>query len=141
MNEAAVTDRRTTLRVGYDTVVGVVAGTRDWFPGHHDPAYARAQGKRDIYLNTAFYQGFIDRAALEHCGERSWIVSRELRMIDSVYPGDVLTAELREEAHSEGDDEGMVNLTVNLVTGEDAPPCVVGKVTVRVVNEGAVRDE
>ncbi|MEA3510301.1 MAG: MaoC family dehydratase N-terminal domain-containing protein, partial [Actinomycetota bacterium] len=37
------------------------ATTRDFFPGHHDRDYARAQGARDVYLNTMFYHGFVDR--------------------------------------------------------------------------------
>jgi acyl dehydratase len=118
------------MHIAYDVVAGVIAGTRDWFPGHHDPSYARAQGKKDIYLNTGFFQGFIDRAALEHCGERSWVVRRELRMDDSVYPGDTLTAVVTEQMADQA--EGWVDLVVDLVTDGESRPAVVGKVRVQV---------
>ena len=71
-------------------VVGQVAGTRDIFPGHHDPAFARAQGQQDIYLNTVFYQAFVDRVATEGAGSGWVIVRRRMRIVASTYPGDVL---------------------------------------------------
>lgn len=39
------------LPVSYRRVVHNAAATWDWFPGHHDPEYARAQGQRTIYLS------------------------------------------------------------------------------------------
>jgi hypothetical protein len=42
-----------------------VAATWDFFPGHHDDAYARSQGVRGSYVNTLFLHALVDRAATE----------------------------------------------------------------------------
>ncbi|MEA3511426.1 MAG: hypothetical protein U9R51_08335, partial [Actinomycetota bacterium] len=67
------------------------ATTRDFFPGHHDRDYARAQGARDVYLNTMFYHGFVDRVVTDWSGPDSVIVRRALRMLTPACAGDVLT--------------------------------------------------
>jgi acyl dehydratase len=78
------------LPITYTIVAGLPGGTRDYFPGHHDPAYARAQGQRDIYLNTAFFQGFVDRVAVQWAGPGWYVAERGMRILRSVHPGDVL---------------------------------------------------
>src|SRR5262245_9607962 len=79
------------LPITYSMVVALVDGTRDYFPGHHDPEYARAQGQPDIYLNTGFYQGFVDRITLDWAGPAWFVHRRTMRIVQSAYPGDVLT--------------------------------------------------
>jgi acyl dehydratase len=88
--EAGTAISTLSLAVTYDMVAGLIFATRDWFPGHHEPAYARSQGKPDIYLNTAFLQGFMDRVALSWAGCAWFVQRRQMRMLESVYPGDVL---------------------------------------------------
>jgi acyl dehydratase len=67
------------------------ATTRDFFPGHHDREYAHAQGARDVYLNTMFYHGFVDRVVVDWAGPDSRVVHRKLRMVIPACAGDVLT--------------------------------------------------
>jgi len=86
----------------YSRVVGLVDGTRDHFPGHHDPEYAGRQQKRTIYLNTMFLQGLLDRVATYAAGPGWWVTGRTLQIRDSVYAGDLVTvagavAEVRSE--------------------------------------------
>jgi acyl dehydratase len=45
--------------VSYQTVIHNVAATRDFYPGHHNPAFARSQGTETIYLNTMAFQGLV----------------------------------------------------------------------------------
>lgn len=92
------------LPISYGIVAGHPAGTRDWFPGHHNPDYARSQGQENIYANTMFFQGFLERVAMEWAGPTWFVRSRNLRMFASVYPGDTLvgSATVLGKAH-EGD--------------------------------------
>ncbi len=67
-----------------------VAATRDYFPGHHDRDYARAQGARDAFLNTMFFHGFTDRVVTDWAGPRATIRKRRLRMLAPVCIGDTV---------------------------------------------------
>lgn len=59
----------------------IVAGTRDYFPGHHDPDYARSQGVAGPYPNTGFYCGLMDRVAVQWADFKASVLERELRMV------------------------------------------------------------
>ncbi len=62
-DDVAVGDEITpvSIPVTYKRICMNAAATWDWFPGHHDPEYARSQGQQTIYLSTLFFHGFIDR--------------------------------------------------------------------------------
>ncbi len=66
------------------------AATRDYFPGHHDRDYARAQNARDTYLNTMFFHGFVDRVVTDWAGPEATITKRRLRMMTPVCVGDTI---------------------------------------------------
>jgi acyl dehydratase len=66
------------------------AATRDYFPGHHDPEYARSQGVPGAYPNTGFYCGLVDRVAVEWANFTVSVVSRELTMLKPAEIGQVL---------------------------------------------------
>ena len=51
--------------ITYRRVIMNPATTWDYFPGHHDPEYARSQGQPTIYINTMHFLGFVDRLATE----------------------------------------------------------------------------
>jgi acyl dehydratase len=71
------------------------AATRDYFPGHHDRDYARAQKARDVYLNTMFFHGFVDRVVTDWAGPEATVHTRRLRMMTPVCVGD----SIRTRAH------------------------------------------
>ncbi|MFV2179670.1 hypothetical protein ACFHW2_42550 [Actinomadura sp. LOL_016] len=79
------------LEVTEQTVILVPVATWDLFPGHHSPAYARAQGQQDMYLNTIALQGVVDRTVTDALGPQTWVMRRKLEMLGSVYPGDTLS--------------------------------------------------
>ena len=58
-DDVAVGDEITpvSIPVTYKRICMNAASTWDWFPGHHDPEYARSQGQRTIYLSTLFLHG------------------------------------------------------------------------------------
>ena len=66
------------------------AATRDYFPGHHDRDYARAQNARDVYLNTMFFHGFVDRVVTDWAGPEATVRTRRLRMVAPVCVGDTI---------------------------------------------------
>jgi acyl dehydratase len=69
------------------------AATRDYFPGHHDRDYARSQNVRDAYLNTMFFQGWVDRVGGEWAGPLAWLRRRRLEMMAPVCVGDTIRTE------------------------------------------------
>jgi len=74
--------------IDYRRVVLNAGATWDYFPGHHDPAYARARGHPTIFVNTMHVAGFIDRVATEWAGPYSRVVRRRMRMSGAIYAGD-----------------------------------------------------
>ena len=43
------------------TMVLAVCGTRDLMPYHHNPAYSKSVGNRDMFVNTMFEQALFGR--------------------------------------------------------------------------------
>lgn len=76
--------------ISYQRVVENAGATWDYFPGHFDPDYARAQGNPTIYVNTMHLAGFADRVATDWAGPRSRVVRRSMRLTGSVYAGDTM---------------------------------------------------
>lgn len=79
-----------TDHISYQRVVENAGATWDYFPGHFDPNYARAQGNPTIYINTMHLAGFADRVATDWAGPRSRVVRRSMRLAGSVYAGDTM---------------------------------------------------
>jgi acyl dehydratase len=77
--------------VTYRKVIHDVASTRDFYPVHHDPEFAKQRGNETIFLNTMALQGLVDRAAIEWAGPEWRVVKRNITMAGSALAGDVLT--------------------------------------------------
>jgi acyl dehydratase len=73
--------------------IQAVAGTRDYYPVHHDEASARAGGAEGIFFNTMFLQAFAGRAATEWFGDDAFLRRLEVAMRGSNYVGRTLSAE------------------------------------------------
>jgi acyl dehydratase len=73
--------------------VQAVAGTRDYYPVHHDEKFARENGADGIFFNTMFLQAFAGRAANEWFGNDAFLRRMEIAMRGSNYVGSRLTAE------------------------------------------------
>jgi len=76
--------------ITYRRVIMNPATTWDYFPGHHDPEYARSQGQPTIYLNTMHLLGFVDRVITDWSGPRTFLVRRKVKTHQSVYAGDTI---------------------------------------------------
>lgn len=83
-----------TLRhpVTATTVVLGALATRDWRPMHHDVDFAvNRNGTRDIFLNTPNQQAWFERFVTDWSGPRGRLGHLQFRMIDSIYPKDLMT--------------------------------------------------
>ena len=76
--------------ISYQRVVMNAGATWDYFPGHHDPAYAQSHGHPTIFVNTMHLAGFADRIATDWAGPRSRVVRRKMTLAGSIYAGDTM---------------------------------------------------
>jgi len=127
------------LPISYARVIAIPAATWDYFPGHHDPFYAREQGQETIYLSTMFYSGFLDRIVTDWAGPYAFIRARELTMSGSVYAGERLTGrgQVRAKRIETG---GMHVIDVQIDATSGASAGVAGLVTVTRSSELDRRD-
>lgn len=84
-----------TMPVTLRLCVHDAAATRDYFPGHHDRDYARAQNARDTYLNTMFFHGLVDRVVTDWTGPEGRVIARRLRMLTPICIGDEIRTRAR----------------------------------------------
>ena len=75
------------------TMVLGVCGTRDLMPYHHDPAYSKSVGNRDMFVNTMFEQALFGRYVTDWSGPESDFRETSLQMIDQLCPGDIAAIE------------------------------------------------
>lgn len=78
------------IELTFELVAMTPFATWDFFPGHHDPAFARGQGLPDIYLNTIALQGFADRIVTDWTNGQCIILRRQMKMRHPAHPGDTL---------------------------------------------------
>ena len=110
---------KVSMHVPFAKVILNAAATNDYFPGHHDPEYARAQGQRNIYLNTMAIEGFIDRVATDWAGPRTFIRKRQMQMRASIYAGDTMYGEgLVTKRYRDAAGRHLVDITISIATDE-----------------------
>ena len=105
--------------------VQAVAGTRDYYPVHHDEAFARQSGAEGIFFNTMFLQAFVGRAVCEWFGNDAFLRRLDVAMRGSNYIDRTLTAEGAVTALRESNGVRLVEAQVTLAT-EDGPTTEVG---------------
>ncbi len=100
--------------------IQAVAGTRDYYPFHHDEAFARANGAEGIFYNTMFLQAFVGRAATDWFGRDAFLRRLEITMRGSNYVGRTLVADGTVAAVRTEDVRRLADVDVTLST-EDGP--------------------
>lgn len=106
------------MHVPYAKVILNAAATNDYFPGHHDPEYARAQGQRNIYLNTMAIEGFIDRVATNWAGPHAFLRKRQMQMRASIYAEDTMCGDgVVRRRYQEGA-RNLVDIEIKIATDE-----------------------
>lgn len=116
------------LLMTYAKIAGHVYATRDWFPGHHNPEYAQAQGRKTIFTNTMFFQGFLSRVVLNWSGPKWFEHKRSLRIIESVYPDDLLIGTAVVTGKSE--DDKFRKISVDVTGSVDGKAAIKGSITI-----------
>lgn len=118
--------------ITYRRVIMNPATTWDYFPGHHDPEYARSQGQPTIYVNTMHFLGFVDRLATDWAGPRTFIARRKVSMRQSIFAGDTMVGEGRVTRRYTDDSTGRVRHLVDLemtVSNQHGEVCCPASVT------------
>lgn len=130
-DDVAVGDEITpvSIPVTYKRICMNAAATWDWFPGHHDPEYARSQGQDTIYLSTLFFHGFVDRGLGDWAGPDALLRRRKISMIKSIYPGQTATLTGRVVGKREVDGACLVDL--ELMVASEEGPCVPSEATLQ----------
>jgi acyl dehydratase len=105
-----------TMPITLTRLVLNAAAARDFFPGHHDGDYARAQGVQDAYLNTMFLQGFVDRVGYAWAGYDAWLTYRKLRMVAPACNGETLRAAGRVIDRREDNGRRIADLEIEVLT-------------------------
>jgi acyl dehydratase len=75
------------------TLVLAVCGTRDLMPYHHNTAYSKSIGNRDMFVNTMFEQALFARFVTDWSGPESDFRETTLQMVGQLCPGDVARIE------------------------------------------------
>jgi len=91
-DQVKVGDRLPELRVPITatTVVMGAAASRDYQPQHHDVAWAKRVGTKDIFLNTPTQGGWVSHYVTDWTGPTARIGRMAYRMRSSMYPGDLM---------------------------------------------------
>jgi acyl dehydratase len=100
--------------VSFRRVIMTPGATGDYFPGHHDPEYARAQGQPTIYINTMHIMGFADRLVTDWAGPATFVVRRRVRLHNSVYAGDTLVGTGQVLATRQEERDGRIRSLVDI---------------------------
>lgn len=122
------------IDVTYQRVCLNAAATLDWFPGHHDPGYAREQGQDTIYLSTQFYTGFADRCITDWAGFDAFIHRRCVVMRRAICAGETAIATGRVIGKREEAGVQLVDVTIEVSAG--GLPCVTIDVTFKPPERG-----
>jgi len=109
-----------SLELTLRRAIQAVAGTRDFYPFHHDDRFARENGAEGIFMNTMFLQAFAGRCASDWFGHDAFLRRLEVAMRASNYVGRTLTAEGTVAAVRETDGAPLVDVDLTLST-EDGP--------------------
>ena len=109
-----------SLELTLRRAIQAVAGTRDYYPFHHDEKFATANGAQGIFMNTMFLQAFAGRCATDWFGRDAFLRRLEVSMRGSSYVGRTLTAEGTVAGVRQAEGRSLVDVDVVMST-EDGP--------------------
>ena len=112
--------------ISYRRVMMTAAATWDYFPGHHDPDYARRHGHPNVFVNTMHFMGFVDRVVTDWAGPLARVVRRKVSLARSIYAGDTMVGNALVVGKRDGT---LVDLEVT-VTNQDGDLCCPAEVTI-----------
>jgi acyl dehydratase len=92
-------------------VAGAIA-SRDFMPAHHDPAFAKAQGAPDMFMNILTTNGYVARYVTDWAGPEARLKSIKIRLGAPAIPGKPLRFTGRVAAKTEAGGECVLELSV-----------------------------
>jgi acyl dehydratase len=81
-----------SLQITLRRLVINVGASWDFFPGHYDTDYARANGHATVFANTSLFLGFADRVITDWAGPGARIAQRKLTMHRPIEAGETMHA-------------------------------------------------
>ena len=93
-----------------------VSGTQDFYPIHHDAAFARGAGHADIFINTAFIRGCLCRLLTDWIGRDGCVRELGFQMRKPNLVGETIA--VRGRVKKKGP-EGRVDLEVWIENARD----------------------
>lgn len=111
---------RVSLELTLRRAAQAVAGTRDYYPVHHDEEFARESGAEGIFFNTMFLQAFVGRAMAQWFGNDAFPRRLEIAMYGSNYVGRTLSADGKVTNTRTSNGCRLIDADVTLST-EDGP--------------------
>jgi acyl dehydratase len=113
-------------------VAGAIA-SRDFMPAHHDPAFAKAQGAPDIFMNILTTNGYVSRYVTDWAGPEAIVRSIKIRLGAPAIPGKTLRFSGSVAKKSETGGECVLELAVRAANdlGDHATGTVVLTLPVR----------
>jgi acyl dehydratase len=94
-------------------VAGAIA-SRDFMPAHHDPAFAKAQGAPDIFMNILTTNGYVARYVTDWAGPEAILKSIRIRLGAPAIPGKPLRFSGRVAQKKDEGDECLLEVAVRL---------------------------
>ena len=100
------------LTVTSTVIVAGAIASRDFMPAHHDPAFAKAQGAPDVFMNILTTNGYVARFVTDWAGPEAMLKSIKIRLGAPAIPGMPLRFSGRVAAKTEAGDECVLELAV-----------------------------
>jgi acyl dehydratase len=76
-----------TLNLTSTLIVAGAIASRDFMPAHHDPAFAKAQGAPDIFMNILTTNGYVARFVTDWAGPEALLKRIAIRLGAPAIPG------------------------------------------------------
>ena len=116
-----------SLELTMTRMVLQVSGTQDFYPIHHDQAFARTAGHEDIFINTGFIRGCLCRLLTDWMERDGFLKSLGFQMRRPNLLGEAIAVRGRVKTKRP---EGRVDLEVWIENGRDAAVTVPGSASV-----------
>lgn len=124
-----------TLNVTSTVIVAGAIASRDFMPAHHDPAYAKAQGAPDMFMNILTTNGYVARFVTDWAGPEAKLESIRIRLGAPAVPGKPLR--FSGEVASKTEADGEYRLEVRVRAANDLGDHATGTVTLTLPRDTA----
>lgn len=104
-----------SLELTMTRMVLQVSGTQDFYPIHHDQAFARSAGHPDIFINTSFIRGCLCRVLTDWIGADGFVKRLGFQMRTPNLLGETISA--RGRVKQKGSD-GHIEIEVWIESAE-----------------------